>query len=123
MTEAPVYMHQLPSTADVEAAPEVVSPLFDAGVEALAVCLINADVNPVLERPLAALIRDIAPHPTLRPPAMSTRRSRKTSALARRSSMPIASRIGRLPKLAALPASGGEWACLKKYADEKAGEA
>lgn len=50
---------------EVEAARQAIFQLLDAGVEALAVCLINAYVNPAHERQLAALIHDLAPHLTL----------------------------------------------------------
>jgi N-methylhydantoinase A len=46
---------------DEAAARRVVIALADEGVEALAICLLHAYVNPVHERRLAAIARDVAP--------------------------------------------------------------
>jgi N-methylhydantoinase A len=46
---------------DEAAARRVVIALADEGVEALAICLLHAYVNPVHERRLAAIVRDVAP--------------------------------------------------------------
>lgn len=47
---------------DEVAAQRVVAELLDAGVEAVAICLLHAYLNPVHERRLAALVREAAPH-------------------------------------------------------------
>src|SRR5437016_1101361 len=46
---------------DESAARRVIAALVDEGVEALAICLLHAYVNPAHERQLAALVREIAP--------------------------------------------------------------
>src|SRR6266481_1805230 len=46
---------------DDEAARREIRALVDEGVEALAICLLHSYVNPVHERRLAALVREIAP--------------------------------------------------------------
>ena len=47
---------------DEAAARRVVAELIDAGVEAVAICLLHAYLNPIHERRLAALLREAAPH-------------------------------------------------------------
>jgi N-methylhydantoinase A len=47
---------------DEAAARRVISQLVDAGVEALAICLLHAYLNPAHERRLAELVRQAAPH-------------------------------------------------------------
>ena len=47
---------------DEEAARRVIGELVDAGVEALAICLLHAYLNPAHERRLAELVREAAPH-------------------------------------------------------------
>ena len=47
---------------DEVAARRVVAELIDAGVEAVAICLLHAYLNPIHERRLAALLREAAPH-------------------------------------------------------------
>ncbi|HEX6212097.1 MAG TPA: hydantoinase/oxoprolinase N-terminal domain-containing protein, partial [Methylomirabilota bacterium] len=47
---------------DEPAARRVIAELLDAGVEALAICLLHAYLNPVHERRLAELVREAAPH-------------------------------------------------------------
>jgi N-methylhydantoinase A len=47
---------------DEDAAQQVIAELLDAGVEAVAICLLHAYLNPVHERRLAALVREAAPH-------------------------------------------------------------
>ncbi len=47
---------------DEEGARRVIRELMADGVEAIAICLLHAYVNPVHERRLAALIRETAPH-------------------------------------------------------------
>jgi N-methylhydantoinase A len=47
---------------DETSARRVVSGLVAAGVEAIAICLLHAYVNPAHERRVAALVREIAPH-------------------------------------------------------------
>jgi N-methylhydantoinase A len=47
---------------DESAARRVIAELVDAGVEALAICLLHAYLNPVHEQRLAALVREAAPH-------------------------------------------------------------
>jgi N-methylhydantoinase A len=46
----------------MEAAREAVGQLCSAGVQAIAICLLNSYVNPVHEQQLAALVRTMAPH-------------------------------------------------------------
>ena len=47
---------------DEAAARRVIAGLVDEGVEAVAICLLHAYLNPVHERRLAALVREAAPH-------------------------------------------------------------
>ncbi len=47
---------------DEAAARRVIAELIDAGVEAVAICLLHAYLNPIHERRLAALVREAAPH-------------------------------------------------------------
>jgi N-methylhydantoinase A len=47
---------------DEAAARRVIAELLDAGVEALAICLLHAYLNPAHERRLAELVREAAPH-------------------------------------------------------------
>jgi N-methylhydantoinase A len=47
---------------DEAAAGWVIRELVDAGVEALAICLLHAYLNPAHERRLAELVREAAPH-------------------------------------------------------------
>ncbi len=47
---------------DETAARRVIAELIDAGVEAVAICLLHAYLNPIHERRLAALLREAAPH-------------------------------------------------------------
>ena len=47
---------------DEAAARRVIAELVDAGVEAVAICLLHAYLNPIHERRLAALILEAAPH-------------------------------------------------------------
>lgn len=47
---------------DEVAARQVIGELVDAGVEALAICLLHAYLNPAHERRLAELVREAAPH-------------------------------------------------------------
>jgi N-methylhydantoinase A len=47
---------------DEAVARQVIGELVDAGVEALAICLLHAYLNPVHERRLAELVRQAAPH-------------------------------------------------------------
>ena len=47
---------------DEAAARRVIGELMDAGVEAVAICLLHAYLNPVHEARLAALLREAAPH-------------------------------------------------------------
>jgi N-methylhydantoinase A len=47
---------------DEMAARPVIAELLDAGVEAVAICLLHAYLNPAHERRLAALVREAAPH-------------------------------------------------------------
>jgi N-methylhydantoinase A len=47
---------------DEAGARRVIGELVAEGVEALAICLLHAYVNPVHERRLAALVRELAPH-------------------------------------------------------------
>ena len=47
---------------DEAAARRVIAELVDAGVEALAICLLHAYLNPVHEQRLAQLVRETAPH-------------------------------------------------------------
>ena len=47
---------------DEAAARRVIAELIDDGVEAVAICLLHAYLNPIHERRLAALVREAAPH-------------------------------------------------------------
>ena len=47
---------------DETVARRVIDELLDGGVEAVAICLLHAYLNPVHERRLAALVREAAPH-------------------------------------------------------------
>jgi N-methylhydantoinase A len=47
---------------DEAAARRVIAELIDAGVDAVAICLLHAYLNPIHERRLAALLREAAPH-------------------------------------------------------------
>jgi len=47
---------------DEAAARRVIAELIDTGVEAVAICLLHAYLNPIHERRLAALVREAAPH-------------------------------------------------------------
>jgi N-methylhydantoinase A len=47
---------------DEAAARRVIAELVDAGVEAVAICLLHAYLNPLHERRLATLVREAAPH-------------------------------------------------------------
>jgi N-methylhydantoinase A len=50
---------------DEDGARRVIDELIAEGVEAIAICLLHAYVNPVHERRLAALVREIAPRMTI----------------------------------------------------------
>jgi N-methylhydantoinase A len=50
---------------DEVAARRVIAELVDGGVEAVAICLLHAYLNPVHEARLAALVREAAPHVTV----------------------------------------------------------
>jgi N-methylhydantoinase A len=47
---------------DEAAARRIIAELLQAGVEAVAICLLHAYLNPVHERRLAALVMEVAPH-------------------------------------------------------------
>jgi len=62
---------------DREAAAATVAELLDAGVEAIAICLVNSYVNPVHEQALAEVVRAVAPHVYLSVSAEILRRAKE----------------------------------------------